>query len=127
MIYTLELIQKVQNTANTTSWRVAQNSRFGCECRTTKWNLCKCPCATVMRVSFKYQVPFTAIALTSADAASRSRKCRCVVVKTQGLNTQFSKGLSEAVHWTQGSAGQIVVTSLLESNPGIIVCGALRC
>lgn len=78
-------------------------------------------------MSFKIQAPFTATALTSADTASRSRKRRCVVVKTQGLNPQSSKELLlEAVHWTQGSAGRIVVTSLLGSNAGIIVCGALR-
>jgi hypothetical protein len=76
---------------------------------------------------FKNQVPFTATALTSADTASRSRNRLCVVVKIQGLNPQSSKELLlEAVHWTQGSAGRIVVTSLLGSNPGIIVCGAVR-
>jgi len=50
-----------------------------------------------------------------------------MVVKPQGLNPQSSKELLlEAVHWTQGSAGRIVISSLLGSNPGIIACGAVR-
>jgi len=70
---------------------------------------------------------FRAKGLTSADTASRSRKRRCVVVKTQGLNPQSSKELLlEAVSWTHGSAGRIVVTSLLGSNSSIIVCDAVR-